>query len=494
MAMVGWPGNGNVGSSVPGGEARVPSPRGGVRRGLPEEAPWDVVLLASAALILIAVGRVHAFIPGAETIRPGLVVTVVALLALLFKHGGARAPRLLKSRYGFLMAFVFVWAVLGVPFAIYPGNSFRYLVESFLRTGVVITVIAASIRNPRDLERLLRVYAVGAIIFSVGATGTEGFRDLRAGGYDPNDSAMFIVAAMPLVLHFLIKSESFLTRAFYGIGLLACGSAVVLSGSRGGFLALMAVLAFCLLFYRSIQPAVRVGVVAAVVAIVSVQATGEFWERMETIVDEDDYNRHSVTGRVELWTRGAGYMFRNPVLGVGINNFSVAEGRHPVIVERIQRGVGTRYSAPHSIWVQAGAELGIPGLLALFGLFGYAIRLLWRQGRRRPRKGVPPDLAKLRELSFPLIGVLIGLAVAGTFLTHAYTALLWGAFALVLGYVKVLALLAAREAAPAPEPVPAGGRVLPSGPPDPRAPRPSGPPLAPPPALKRRAVPPPAAP
>jgi hypothetical protein len=39
-----------------------------------------------------------------------------------------------------------------------------------------------------------------------------------------------------------------------------------------------------------------------------------------------------------------------------------------------------------------------------------------------------------------LIGSLIGLAVAGTFLSNAYHAMVWGMFALVLGLLKVARL------------------------------------------------------
>ena len=425
--------------------ARLPVPRG---NGAPvdpsREKPWDLLLLCAAGLILVAVARVHSFFPVLDTIRPALLLTLLGTCALVLRHRGARSIKHLKSPIGYLIAFIFLWALLGVPFAIYQGNSARFLANSFLRTGVVVLLIAASVRNVPDLMRLLKVYALGAVAFSLLAQGTGGLRDIGGGGYDPNDSAMFIVSAIPLVIYFLFRAKSIPGKLLFGFGLLACGSAVVLTGSRGGFLALIAVLGFSLFFFKGIAPIVRTVAVAAVAVVVSVSATGEFWERMDTMFDEDDYNRHSVTGRQEIWTRGMGYMVDNPVLGVGINNFSVAEGRHPEIAAMIQRGRGVRYSAAHSVWVQAGAELGLPGFIAYLALLGLSIRFLWRlerQARFRPRE---PSLEALSEVGRPVIGVLVGLAVAGTFLSHAYSSLFWVGFALVLSVTKLSTLAFAR--------------------------------------------------
>ena len=421
--------------------ARPPVPRtSGARVDPSREKSWDLLLLCAAGLILVAVARVHSFFPVLDTIRPALLLTLMGACALVLRHRGARSIKHLKSPIGYLIAFIFLWALLGVPFAIYQGNSARFLANNFLRVGVVVLLIAASVRNVPDLMRLLKVYALGAVAFSLLAQGTGGLRDIGGGGYDPNDSAMFIVSGIPLVIYFLFRAKSIPGRLFFGFGLLACGSAVVLTGSRGGFLALIAVLGFSLFFFKGIAPIVRTVAVAAVAVVVSVSATGEFWERMDTMFDEDDYNRHSVTGRQEIWTRGMGYMVDSPVFGVGINNFSVAEGQHPEIVAMIQRGRGVRYSVAHSIWVQAGAELGLPGFIAYLTLLGLSIRFLWRLERQSRFRSREPSLEALSELGRPIIGILLGLAVAGTFLSHAYTALFWIGFALVLASVKLLRL------------------------------------------------------
>jgi O-antigen ligase len=336
------------------------------------------------------------------------------------------------------MVFFIAWAVLSAPFGIYVGRSVRFLLEQFLREALVILTIACAVRNLTDLRRLLATYAAGAIFFAVMAQGT-GARQIGGGGYDANDSSMFIVSGMPLILYFLVREKRPAWKLLFGFGLVACGSAVVISGSRGGFLALVAVLAFSLVFLKGIKPFWRAAVVAAAVGVVMFQADAEFWERMQSISSEDDYNRVSYTGRQQVWTRGIGYMVDQPIFGVGIDNFRVAEGRHPDAVAMLEQGRGVKFSVAHSIWISTGAELGLPGIGLLIALFVVSFRVLWSvDGLARRTGGRPlPAEDQLVELARPLLGVLIGVVVAGTFLSRAYSSLVWMPLGMALILIKV---------------------------------------------------------
>ena len=394
--------------------------------------------------MLISWARLHSFFPGLAAVRPALIATTVAGVTLLAGQQGARKVQNLASPLGGVMAFFVVWTVITVPLSINMGNSANFLLNQFLREAVVILVVAASVRDRTDFERLLRVYGYGVIAFSVLGAGS-GLRHVGGGGYDANDSAMFLVSGLPVILYFLVRARKSVEKLGFGLGLAATGSAIVLTGSRGGFLALIAVLGYSLFFLKGIKKSVRLGVVLLAGVIVSRSATEEFWSRMGTIGDEDDYNYTSYTGRKQIWTRGLSYMLDHPISGVGIDNFSVAEGKNPLMRERLEEGYGTRFSAPHSIWVQAGAELGVPGLAALITVFVLAFKALMtaeRASRGGGRKKPVPELEPLGELGRPLVGTLIGVFVAGTFLSRAYSGLLWEPFALALALEKLVRLKA----------------------------------------------------
>lgn len=417
----------------------------GARRG--QRLPWDILLITAAALILISAGRLHSFFPAVSALRPALLLSPIALAALILNQRGARRLGLLwGGALGLAIAFFFIWATIGAPFALYPGHAVRSLLNSFLRTGVVVLVVAAAVRDANDVVRLLKVYAVGAIAFSVlGAGGA--FRAFGGGGYDPNDAAMLVVSALPLVLYFAIRARG-LQKLLFGFGILACASAVVMSGSRGGYLALAAVVVFAFFGFSGIRAWVRLASVAALVAVIGFTANQDSWDRLWSINDPDDYNRHSYGGRIEVWKRGMGYMAENPLLGVGINNFSVAEGRHPLIMAEIERGQGMKYSVAHSIWVQAGADLGVPGLIALVLMFGLSVRLLWAPHRLAGGLRVrgDPEVKLLGEIGRPLVGVLLAMATAGSFISSTYVGMLWLPFGLVLGVEKLARMNSRRYA------------------------------------------------
>jgi len=423
------------------GRPRLPARRRAASTGTvaDERLPWDLLLISAAALILISVARLHGFVPFLRVLRPALLATGVAVAALLAGQRGARKMHYLATPLGRLMAFFVGWAVVTAPFAIYPGHSVKYLFSDFLREAVVILVVSASIRNLTDLKRLLAVYAYGVMAYSVLAAGT-GAGHIGGGGYDANDSAMFVVSGMPLILHFLIRARGVKRKAFFAAGLAAAASAIVLSGSRGGFLALVAVMAYSLFFFKGVKKGARVAVTVVAAAMIAFSANDQFWARIGTIGDKNDYNITSYTGRKQVWMRGMGYMMQHPLTGVGIDDYSVAEGLNPRTLAMLDQGKGIKFSAAHSIWVTAGAELGIPGLLLLIAIFVRCIKLLWtvdRLSRPTGRSRAMPELQPLAELGRPLIGVLVGVFVAGTFLSRLYSSLLWLPIGLTLAVDKV---------------------------------------------------------
>jgi hypothetical protein len=108
-----------------------------------------------------------------------------------------------------------------------------------------------------------------------------------------------------------------------------------------------------------------------------------------------------------------------------------------------------------------GGDLGVPGLVALVLMFWFAIRLLWSPGGRLAARG-DPDLAMLDEMGRPLVGMLIAVAVGGTFLSQTYGGILWMPFALALSVDKLVRMKARERAVRAKlaggqQPVPAPG-------------------------------------
>ena len=67
-----------------------------------------------------------------------------------------------------------------------------------------------------------------------------------------------------------------------------------------------------------------------------------------------------------------------PCLASGPSNFQTAEGTISPLAERQQFGIGVRWSAAHNTFIQAGAELGFPGLFFFTAILATAFRALRR--------------------------------------------------------------------------------------------------------------------
>src|SRR5439155_6742110 len=254
-------------------------------------------------------------------------------------------------------------------------------------TVLMYLVMAGSVRGLRDVERLAGVYLLGAAAYAgvvVSRFDVRDGNDWRLGHlyyYDANDFATFAVTAMPFGLYFLWAGRRTLTRVLAAVGLAVLTVAFIRAGSRGGLLALVGVGGFIVLRYTAIALRWRLAATALVALVLLASASDRYWEAMRTILSERDYNFTEETGRLQVWRRGVGYMLQHPILGLGPNNFEVAEGTLSPFAVRQQLGIGVRWTPAHNTYIQVGAELGVPGLVVFVAIIASAFGVLRRSGR-----------------------------------------------------------------------------------------------------------------
>jgi O-antigen ligase len=341
-----------------------------------------------------------------------------------------------------------VWMVLCIPTSLWPGYSFDLLFDNFIKTVLMYLVVAGAVRGSRDVERLAAVYlaaaaayaSVALLRFDVGAG--DAWRASRLYYYDSNDFATFAVTAMPLGLYFVHGSRLARTRLLALTALAVLTIAFVNTWSRGGFVALVAVAFYILVRYRAIAFRWRASAFALVFIVLAATATDQYWQQMGSILSDVDYNRTDESGRLQIWSRGVGYMLDHPIFGVGPNAFGVAEGTLSPFAARQQFGIGVRWNAAHNSFLQAGAELGIPGLAFFVAMLVSAFRALTRS-----HPGAAPSQgtrAMARpELAQALTASLLGFVIGAFFLSLAYSEMLYMLLALAIGLYKVTVASAA---------------------------------------------------
>ena len=400
--------------------------------------PWDSLQLTLFLLVSLQVWRVHELFPTLAVHGLPILTTVVAIGLFLL----GRDPR---RRIGSVNAPV-VWAALGivalvalsVPGSLYPGHSLNFLLKDYLRTVLLMVLVAASVRGLADLRRLAWLQLAGVTLFSAvivarAQMGEDG-RLREVAYYDVNDLALLIVCTLPLVVYLWRKPAQPWSRILLVAATVFLMVTLGKTQSRGGFLGFLAVVAYLLLRLRGVSKIQRVTTVAFLGTMLVAVASDKYFERIQTILHPSkDYNwsGKSETGRMEIWARGIGYMVDHPFLGVGAASFPMAEGTlAPEAIEQKRYGRGFHWSAAHNALIQIGAEVGVGGLILFVALFAGTFRLLSRL-RRVPAT----EVAVLAQI---LTGCLVAFVVTASFLSQAYSAYLYTLLGMILGLAKIV--------------------------------------------------------
>src|SRR2546425_728807 len=416
----------------------APSVPAAIREARP--AGWDLLLGCVAVYIATTVGRVHQLFPVLLPLKPAFLAALLGVGLYLLQQSGQRRVHRLRSPTTLCLLGLLLWAALSVPGALNQGIAF-YVVTALAKAVLMYAVLAGSVRSLRDVERLTPVYFVvtvlyTAVVLSRFELSGDSWRLNRLYYYDGNDLATLIASALPLGLYFVLTLRRLVVRGLALVGLVVLAVGEIRSGSRGGFLACLAVVAFVLLRLTTVPVRARLAGLVVVLVVVSATSSDKYWTQIQSIIHpNEDYNTTSDAGRMKTWERGLGYMVRDPVLGVGAGCFPVAEGTISPLARRQERGIGVRWGAAHNSFLQVGAELGIPGLLLFIGVIATACMSLRRVARRALTASPPAgDMSRLAQ---SLMAALVGWTVGAFFLSLAYTDMLYTLVALAAALAKI---------------------------------------------------------
>ncbi|HEY1903203.1 MAG TPA: O-antigen ligase family protein [Terracidiphilus sp.] len=263
----------------------------------------------------------------------GLVLLLVAVPAVL-QAGRMRTPGPMQV---LVLAF-YLWFCCSYFWTIEPLATLEKM-RGFFQEMMIVWLVWEFAESPRDLRLLLNAFIAGSWVLalltlanfsSAEAVAASQIRFV-AEGQDPNDVARFLDVGFPLAALLLNSARRWPERVL-ALGYLPLGLvAVLLTASRGGFLAAVIALAGCgLLLARN--HARRA--LAAALAL-PVLATGlwfaiprETFDRLATIpsqLQSGDLNQ-----RLNIWDAGWHAFVRSPVLGTGAGSFTSAAGTNPL--------------------------------------------------------------------------------------------------------------------------------------------------------------------
>jgi O-antigen ligase len=151
--------------------------------------------------------------------------------------------------------------------------------------------------------------------------------------------------------------------------------------------------------------------------------------------------------RIEFWRAGLRMFEDHPFLGVGPANFP------PNYADKYARpGDDPGEWAPHSIYIQALSELGIPGTILFLLLVASCLRLNARTRKYLLEQGSGKPTGFEYYLAMGLDMALVGFLVSGAFLTVLYYPHLWVLLGTSAGLNTAVTARRAVEKIPATEP------------------------------------------
>jgi probable O-glycosylation ligase (exosortase A-associated) len=241
---------------------------------------------------------------------------------------------------------------------------------------------------------------------------------------DENDLALALNMVIPYAYMSIFLAEDLGQRLLYlgTFGLMV--ATVIGTFSRGGFLGLVAMLAFCLLM----SPKKRVAVTVALVLSLGIVtfAPSAYWDRVSTIADEaSDHATGTGFLRRQFWAIAREMFYQNPAFGVGFKNFQWNIDQYESAEQRARVGRSFSGMAAHSVYFTVLAELGLAGAIVFVTIIGYDVRDMRRvvQWCARLRHGeaaqfgAAHDAARAEAYARAMQASLIGFLVSGAFLS-----------------------------------------------------------------------------
>ncbi len=357
-------------------------------------------------------GRPQDILTFLQPARPTLVLTILAMGAMVF--GGHRkelsAALSMPESKRYLLFYLIM--IVGIPFASHRGLAFQ---------GVFVT------------------YIVNVLFFVLLVSQVTSLQ-VSGSAFDANDTAYVLLSLFPLCLYFIRFDDGMLKKLVAIAAVFSAIAVVLATGSRGGILGLGTVLLVLLLTKTGgIKTSHKVFLVVMLASTFLLMRDRIDVDRYLALSDvSSDYNVSSEGGRIELWQSAVDLSLANPITGVGVECYPFAHLR----ARQLAGESFLRWQYTHNSFLQVATEVGLAGfavfvLINLQSLFTFLrISRIWIEPEAR-------EASEIRVLGGLMLLGFAGLLVSGFFLSQGYSIFSTLYFALAAATVRLQATLRA---------------------------------------------------
>lgn len=305
-------------------------------------------------------------IPPLGLIRFDLILVVIlAILAFSAKAETAVQRPVADKRLRLLL----LYAVLTIPLVEWPGTAIKHGLEVFVKAVMFYYFTIAFVDTESRLKKFLLVF-VGCQLFrvmeplylhiTVGYWGSfasmanwEYLNRLSGAPSDvvnPNGLAFIICTVLPF-LYFLAGTGRFQRFSLLVFAPL-CVYALMLTGSRTGFIGLAGITIGIVL--KSRKPAANAAIAIGVAILAFPLLSADMQDRYLSILGIGSKNEATATGRIEGVQQNFEIALRRPFFGHGLGTSREANANF-----------GTEDKPAHNLYAETAQELGFIGLIIL---------------------------------------------------------------------------------------------------------------------------------
>jgi putative inorganic carbon (HCO3(-)) transporter len=338
---------------------------------------------------------------------------------LRFGRGGAIAA--------VLTAF-WVWAGVSGALSAHPQAGWAFIVDigKILLTFLAgLTLIDSKLRLRLLAWVIVSSQGIVALLLEIDYLhGFNRAKEVGFAGMDNNAMAIGMVTCFGLGVFLAFGERRWTAKTAALASALLMAHVILISDSRGGMLALIAAIltGFAMILRRPAHVALFL-----IGALLLVMLTGPAArERLKSSFASEEQRDESAQSRLQLWRDNSEVMMKNPLFGCGPYGW-------PLIANEFGWRAGKQ---GHSLWLQTGAELGIPGISLLVTFYALVLIRLRPLAFRRVRSMDPWVTA----CAGGVITALVGFIVSAQFVTVSAMELPYYISLLGAGLLKVVSM------------------------------------------------------
>lgn len=316
-----------------------------------------------------------------------------------------------------LVLALVVAALVSARLGVNPDASISVFLDVFIKAVLMFLVMVNAVRSEKRLHRLLWLALAAGVFVSWGAVSAyrsgqftdEGYRvrgSLGATLNDPNDTALFLVTMIPIAVGLMLGVRARWPKVVYAVCIAIMLGGIIVTYSRGGFLALSCASAFlCWKLFRR-APLATSGFIVGVFILGLFLVPGNYADRLASITDPDLDTHGSAFARRNLLERSIEVAQENPLHGVGMGNFHEFSIRNQV---------------SHNAYTQVAAEMGMPTLVIYLAFILAALFRMRRVERETEGASYSHEAyGRIYYLAMGLQASFLGFMVGSFFLSVAY--------------------------------------------------------------------------